>query len=86
MSSEAFDLINCFYDGIDLVVRELAEQIAAKDSRNKDGVVLIEKKHVELAGCKIINNLRNLFDNQSLPTDLEEKFQGMAKCFSTKSE
>jgi len=41
MSSEAFDLINCFYKGVDILVRELAEQIAKKQGSNaEDGTIL----------------------------------------------
>lgn len=84
MSDEAFELINCFYDGVDVIVRELAEQIAAKDGQTKQGVLLIEKAHVEQAGWLVLEKLRTLLDDHQIPAEVKERFEGMSDRFASK--
>ena len=78
MSDEAFGLINEFYDGVDHVIRELAERIAVNDgSRMPDdpGVVAIEVRHVREAGRQIAELCRasDLVGSSRAVTDLLDK-------------
>jgi len=85
MSSEAYELINCFYDGIDDAVRTLAERYALEErSIDSTGVILIEKQHVKKAGCAIVDALKNLIDSDKLPAELATKFGCMTSCFDSK--
>ena len=56
MSDEAFGLINRFYDGIDDVIRDLAERIALRDGSflpDDPEVLNITTDHVQEAGRRI---------------------------------
>jgi len=73
MSDDAFELINTFYDGVDVIVRELAEQIAVRENSflpDQPDVVAIEKRHVQEAGRRVIQHLRSLLDREELPEEL----------------
>ncbi|QDU36165.1 hypothetical protein Mal4_04480 [Maioricimonas rarisocia] len=73
MSDDAFELINTFYDGVDIIVRELAEQIAVRENSflpDAPEVVAIEKRHVQQAGNRVIQHLRSLLDREELPKEL----------------
>ena len=84
MSSEAFELINCFYDGVDILVRELAEEIARKEGLTKDGVLLIERRHVESAGCLVVETLQRLFEGKKIPQAVSDRLASMHACFTSK--
>ena len=78
MSDEAFGLLNEFYDGIDHVIRELAERIAVNEgSRMPDepGVVAIEVRHVREAGRQIAELCRasELVGSSRAVSDLLDK-------------
>lgn len=84
MSDEAFDLITCFYNGVDVMVRELAEEIAEQEgSRLPDepNVVAIEVRHVQEAGRRVIEAFRGLLKVGRVPKDLEDAVKGMGGCF-----
>lgn len=88
MSEEAFELINFFYNGVDILVRELAEQIAVDaDSflSDRPDVVAIEKAHVEEAGRRVMSALQQLLKDGKLRPELSEHFGEMSDCFDIKS-
>lgn len=87
MSDEAYGLITNFYNGVDVVVRELAEQIAADDESYlpEDPTILaIEVRHVREAGRRVVESLRKLLRNGKMPARLEEALAEMENRFDSK--
>ncbi len=78
MSNDAYELISCYYDGIDDVVRELAEQIAIEqDSFLGDKkTVAIEESHVRQAGLQVVERLRTLLKGGKLPPRASQLVSG----------
>ena len=62
IEDDAFDLLHCFYDGVDVYVRQLAVEIAIeRGSFDDDGkTVVITKDHVQIAGNRAVNALKEL--------------------------
>ena len=87
MSEDAFALIGCFYDGVDVVVRELAELIAIEQgSFLGDGItVAIEESHVQKAGLQVMERLRTLLKGGKLPPRASSLVSGMSECFQSKT-
>ncbi len=69
MSNEAYELISSYYDGIDDVIRELAEQIAVEQESflGDKKTVAIEESHVRQAGQQVVERLRTLLKGGKLP-------------------
>lgn len=87
MSDEAYDLINCFYDGVDVLVRDLAEQIAVDEKSflsDDPNVVAIEVRHVREAGRKVIQALRSLLKDGEISPRMEDAISTMGNCFDVK--
>jgi len=70
--------------GVDILVRELAEEIARKEGLTKNGVLLIERRHVEQAGCLVVETLQRLFEDKKIPQAVAERLKGMESCFQSK--
>lgn len=88
MSDEAYDLITCFYDGVDEIVRELAEQIAADEQSflpDDPTTLAIEVRHVREAGRQVVDKLRSLLKDGNIPTRMEQAIRGMGDCFEGKN-
>lgn len=80
LSNDAYELIQRYYDGVDVVVRTLAEEIAeARGSFLEDepGVVAIEVEDVQEAGRRVIESLKELLEKKQLPAELENALADM---------
>jgi hypothetical protein len=90
IEGDAFDLICCFYDGVDDIVHEVARQIAEVEGSfapEEPGVVLITREHVEKAGCQIVETLRPLLANGRLPhSEKLNQILDMTECFDQKRQ
>lgn len=89
LSEEAFELINSLYNGVDVVVRELAQEIAAERGsflESDPGVIAIEEEDVQEAGVRVMNALRVLLRNGELPSEVQHILDGMEKGFDAKSK
>jgi hypothetical protein len=84
MSVKAWDLITCYYDGIDDVVRDLAEQVALQQgSFLEDGsTVAVEVEHVREAGRLVIDALRELVQAGKAPPALAKSIDQMERSTS----
>lgn len=85
MSNDAYELIQCFYDGVDVVVRELAQEIAEERGsflKDDPNVIAIEVEDVREAGRRVVGSLRDLLKNKKLPAELEQSISQMGECFS----
>lgn len=84
ISAEALERITCYYDGIDDVVRELAEQFAADANSflpDAPDVVAIELDHVQAAGRYVLGVLRQaLAKKGELSREVEASLQAMEDC------
>ncbi len=81
MTDRAYEVLDCFYEGIDDVVRELAVQCAARrDSRDPSdpSAILIEERDVRDAGAIVVQWLRQLSQDGRLSP---ESVSAMAECF-----
>lgn len=83
MSEDAFELVHRFYNGVDVVVRELAEQIAIQEGSflEDKSTVAIEESHVRDAGLQIMERLRTLLKDGKLPLRASQLVSGMSNCF-----
>ncbi len=80
LSSEAYDLIQCFYDGVDRMVYSVAESIARKRSGvAAPHVVQIEEEDVRQAGEQVLAALR-----RAGAPDLLNAIGEMDDCMSSK--
>ncbi|MBI1309681.1 hypothetical protein GC176_00095 [bacterium] len=88
IDGDAFDLICCFYDGVDDIVHEHARQIAeGRRSFAPDDptTVLITRDDVVKAGCAVVEALRSLLANRQLPSSAKlEELSQMTECFDQK--
>jgi len=85
MSSQAMDLITCYYDGVDDIVRDLAEQVAFKQESFLDdgsGMVAVETEHVREAGRLVTEALRDLVSTGKAPPALSRSIDEMENCVS----
>ncbi len=83
---DAFDLLHCFYDGVDVYVRQLAVEIATEQgSLEDDGrTVVITKEHVQVAGDRAVNALKDLLKLE-LPPSARDSAKSMTNCFQSKT-
>jgi len=81
MSVKAWDLITCYYDGIDNIVRDLAEQVALQQGSLLDdgSTVAVEVEHVREAGRLVIDGLRELVKAGKAPPALSKSIDRMEK-------
>jgi hypothetical protein len=84
LSAEAHEAIQCFYDGLDVIVRELAEEIAeARGSYLEDKkTIAIETQDVKEAGNQVIEALKGLIKQGKLPEQLSAAVENMQGCFN----
>ncbi len=83
---DAFELLHCFYDGVDVYVRQRAVEIACADrSFDVDGkTVLIRKPHVQAAGDEAVRLLNQML-KQGLPDSAKQSVKWMEGCFQSKT-
>ena len=86
MSDDAFELLHCFYHGVNVYVRDLAEQIAISKCSLVDDqkTVLITKEHVREAGDMAVAALGKLLKDGQLTPDAKKSLAGMSNCFESK--
>jgi hypothetical protein len=93
LTSEAYDIISCFYDGVEDVVYRLAETVA----RARTGVapgrpVKIEAEDVRIAGYRVVCALLKFVDREDIPEEMleaikdipEEALQEIGDCLGSK--
>jgi hypothetical protein len=88
-SSEALELLGCFYNGIDDLVYQIAEDVArAREgaSRAADRPVQIEVADVKQAGDKVLAALRDMVKMGTLPADAGPALDAMKTCFETNAQ
>jgi hypothetical protein len=83
LTSEAYDIISCFYDGVEDVVYRLAETVA----RARTGVapgrpVKIEAEDVRIAGYRVVDSPEEMLEAiKDIP---EEALQEIGDCLGSK--
>ena len=85
ISEDAYELIGCFYDGVDEIVYAVAERMARERDPNAIPVQ-IEVVDVKNAGRAVIDALRPLTATGELPKEAEEAIASMQNRFSNKSK
>lgn len=83
LSSEAFEMLDCFVAGLDDVVFSLAEQIARERHPGiaHDAPVAVEVEDVKQAARTVIQGVRNAIKGGKLPASFESVVQEMQDCF-----
>ena len=75
MANSAYELISKFYSGVDDVIRDVAERLAAARgsvSPKDPSIVVVEREDVVRAGGLISESLRPLVADGKLPPRLDE--------------
>lgn len=84
MSSEAYDLLNCFVSGLDDIIYEIAEGIAsAKNKRTSAGTVQIDKDDVRAAAQIVFEAIRDQA-GKAIPQVVAEQIEQMHQCVLSK--
>ena len=88
IEEDAFDLLQCFYGGVDVFVRQLAVECAQRHHSFSDDrqTILITKEHVEEAGKQAVEALKALLKDKQLPPDAKRSIEGMSNCFLFKTD
>ena len=84
LSDDAYELIECFYDGVDDLVYQLAEEMARKRNPSASPVQ-IEVEDVRAAGEAVVESLKRLFESGEIPDHVKEAIHGMGDCFDDRS-
>jgi hypothetical protein len=84
ISSEAYDLLDCFVGGLDKVVYEMAAEIARARSPKGTvaGPVQIEEEDVHQAGEHLLNALRELVTKGAVQPELAAIISNVEQCFT----
>jgi hypothetical protein len=83
-SSAALDRLNCFSDGIDTLVYELAEELAKKrmsSSLLPGRPIEIEVDDIEAAGELVIDAIKRFVAEGTLSKELGDAVESMEGCF-----
>jgi len=80
IESDAMDAIDCFTDGIDGVIYELAERSAVLRGATEDGIV-ITVADIEEATKTLVLAIKNQAD---IPEDIKSSVEEMLDCCSRK--
>lgn len=85
MTSRALDLLDCFQDGFDGVVQQLAEDYAKQRQPAFQGeIVQVDVDDVRQAGRKLIEIVRAMVDQKQLPPDILARVDVMGDCLNCK--
>lgn len=80
MTSEAYDLLDCFVAGLDDVIYEIAEGIAREKGRvSSDGTVEIQKDDIRDAAELALNAIRDQA-GKAIPKGAAEQIERMHGC------
>jgi hypothetical protein len=86
MTGEAYDLLDCFVSGIDDLVYEIAESMAAeRGSVTGDGVIEIDQNDVKRAADAVFQAIREQA-GKSIPKAVAEQVETMHKCVLSKCQ
>lgn len=89
MSSAAMDMIDCFYDGMDKIVTDMAQRFAEHEKSfvtiNGERCVAIEKSHVQAAWKTVNAALRKLVHDGQLHESALDVCDQVANCCEAKS-
>lgn len=80
VSAEAFELLQVFYEGVDVLVRELAEEIASERGSRLEGdesVIAIEVEDVRKSGERIIDAIHSLLKDGEFSARLQKSIEEM---------
>ena len=86
ISSEAYSLLDCFVEGLDDVVYEIAEEIA----RERTGIqaprrpVRIEAEDVKQAAARVVSFLQELVKSGRAPAGLGDVLERLTLCLGSK--
>ena len=88
ISSDAYDLLDCFVCGLDKVVYEMAAEIArARASKGDDpGPVEIEAGDVVQAGHRLIDAVKELIAKGKTQPELAAVISDVEKCFTWRQQ
>ena len=86
ISSEAFDLLDCFVAGFDTLVYQVAERIARHrvGKMNPAESVDVDTEDVVEAGRTVIHLLREQIGRGELSADLSAAVDQMEQCFQSR--
>lgn len=79
MTSEAYDLLDCFVAGLDEVIYEIAESRAMAKGQEKDGVVEITKDDVREA-AEIVFDAIQKHAGTAIPQERADEIEKMHQC------
>ncbi len=85
MTGEAYNLLDCFVSGIDDLVYEIAESMAAARGSVNDGVVEIDQHDVKRAADAVFNAIREQA-GKTIPKDVAEQVESMHECVLSKCQ
>jgi hypothetical protein len=88
ISSEAYDLLDCFVGGLDKLVYGIAADIARQRSSEPGGAapVQIEEQDVVQAGKRVIDVFKELIQKGKLRGDLADIVSDAEKCFTWRQQ
>lgn len=77
MTSDAYDLLDCFVSGIDEIVYEIAGSLAKSEGRVENGVVQISQVDVRKAANLVFEAIQA---NTAIPRDVAENIRTTHQC------
>jgi len=81
---DAMELITCFYDGLDDIVRDVAEELAVERGsvlEDDPSIVAIEVEDVRQAGDLLLDAIKRMLTERRLPIEIERPLSEMGECF-----
>ena len=92
LSSEAYDLLDCFVMGLDSVVYEIAEDLAKHRRQDEKGgladsslPIQIEAQDVRKAADFVVEQLKQLIKDNKLPRHVADAVADMENCFRSQT-
>lgn len=83
MTSEAYDLLDCFVSGLDEVIYEIAESLANSKGQIVDGIIEISQDDVKEAANRVFNAIRERAGKE-IPQSVAQQIEGMHECVMEK--
>lgn len=84
MTGEAYDLLDCFVSGIDDLVYEIAEQMAASNGHtNSEGIVRITREDVKAAANAVFTAIK-AEAGKTIPAAVAAQVEAMHECVMAK--
>jgi hypothetical protein len=88
ISSEAYDLLDCFVNGLDKLVYEIAAEIARAriTGGSNAGPVKIAAEDVVEAGKRVIDAVKEQIKRAGGPSDLAAAISDAERCFAWRQQ